>query len=92
VQLIAAAGSASLVVATLGFAGSGPSRYLLLVSADGGMRWAAAVAGSRQITPGVPGSAFLVFADSSVGRWISSPNLFWITFDGGLHWFSRPFP
>ena len=53
-SLIAAASPGRLVVATGGVTGGGPFTYRLEVSADGGLRWSAAIPAPRRSTPGHP--------------------------------------
>jgi photosystem II stability/assembly factor-like uncharacterized protein len=91
-SLIAAASPGRLVVATGGVAGSGPFTYRLVVSADGGLSWSAAVTGTTQINPQAPAAAFLGFEDSRVGRWVSDERDIWTTRDGGMRWLRRAFP
>jgi photosystem II stability/assembly factor-like uncharacterized protein len=91
-SLIAAASPGRLVVATGGVTGGGPFTYRLIVSADGGLRWSAAITGTTQLNPRAPGASFLGFEDSRVGRWVSDDRDIWTTRDGGLHWLRRAFP
>jgi photosystem II stability/assembly factor-like uncharacterized protein len=91
-SLIAAASAAHLVLATGGFDGSGPVAYHLLASADGGLDWSSAVAGTMHLDPRAPAAAFLGFEDATVGRWISGPRDIWTTQDAGQHWHERAFP
>jgi photosystem II stability/assembly factor-like uncharacterized protein len=91
-NLIATASPGWLVVATGGAQGSGPFTYRLVVSADGGLRWSAAVTGTTQLNPRAPGAFFLGFEDSRVGRWISDGRDIWTTRDSGMRWLRRAFP
>jgi len=63
--------------------------YRLLASADGGLHWSAAVAGTTQLSPAAPPATFLGFEDTRAGRWLSDSRDTWITHDGGLHWVRR---
>lgn len=90
--LIGAASATHLVLATGGATGSGPFIYRLVTSADGGLRWSAAVIGSARLDPAAPAAAFLGFEDASTGRWISDGHDIWTTHDAGQHWRRLAFP
>jgi hypothetical protein len=91
-SLIAAASPGRLAVATGGAQGDGPFTYWLMVSADNGLRWSAAVTGTTHLSLQAPGATFLGFEDSRVGRWVSDDRDIWATRDGGMHWLRRAFP
>ena len=91
-SLIAAASPGRMAVATGGVQGSGLFTYRLVMSADNGLRWSAAVTGTTQINPQAPGVSFLGFEDARVGRWASVAGAIWTTRDGGTHWLRRAFP
>jgi hypothetical protein len=90
--LIAAASPQRLVLATGPTSGSGPVRYRLLVSEDGGLRWKTAVTGITQLNPQAPAVASLGFTTPRAGWWISGPHADWITSNGGLTWERQPVP
>jgi hypothetical protein len=91
-QLIAAASPTHLALATGPTTGSGPITYRLYVSADGGAHWSLAVSDPEYLDAAAPGSAFLGFEDSLVGRWVDYEEAIWTTQDGGATWARRPFP
>jgi photosystem II stability/assembly factor-like uncharacterized protein len=90
-QLIAAANPTHLALATGPTTGSGPITYTLYVSVDGGAHWSLAVSDPEYLDPAAPGSAFLGFEDSLVGRWVGFETAIWTTENGGAHWTRRPF-
>ncbi|MGA8635926.1 MAG: sialidase family protein [Candidatus Dormiibacterota bacterium] len=91
-QLIAAASPTHLALATGPTTGSGPITYTLYVSGDGGAHWSLAVSDPEYLDAAAPGSAFLGFEDSLVGRWVGFERAIWTTQDGGALWTRRPFP
>ena len=90
-ELIAAASPTHLALATGPMSGSGPITYTLYVSADGGAHWSLAVSDPEYLDAAAPGSAFLGFEDSLVGRWVGFERAIWTTQDGGALWTRRPF-
>jgi len=90
-QLIAAASPTHLALATAPMNGNGPVTYTLYVSADGGAHWSLAVSDPEYLDAAAPGSAFLGFEDSVVGRWVGFERAIWTTEDGGATWTRRPF-
>ena len=90
-QLIAAASATHLALATAPTTGFGPITYTLYVSADGGAHWSLAVSDPESLNAAAPGSAFLGFEDSLVGRWVGFEGAIWTTQDGGALWTRRPF-
>jgi len=90
-QLIAAASSTHLALTTASTTGSGPVTYTLYVSSDGGAHWSLAVRDPEYLDSAAPGSAFLGFEDSLVGRWVGFERAIWTTQDGGARWTRRPF-
>lgn len=90
-DLVAAASTRNVVVTTGPVGGEGPFAFTLAVSADGGLHWRAAVRDPEQISASSPGSAFLGFQSSTVGRWVGFPRTIWTTADGAAHWYPRAF-
>jgi photosystem II stability/assembly factor-like uncharacterized protein len=88
---IAAASPTHLAVATGPVSGSGPVTYTLYTSGDGGAHWVLAVSDPGVLDSAAPGSAFLGFEDSLVGRWVGSQGAIWTTHDGGVRWSKRLF-
>jgi hypothetical protein len=89
--LLAAASPTTLAVSTGATGGSGAFTAQLLVTTDAGRHWTAAATETQQIPQaGVP--AWLGFATSQTGTWISGPHSIWTTNDGGLHWTRTQFP
>jgi hypothetical protein len=91
IQLLAAASPTHLALATAPSGGSGPITYTLYVSTDSGAHWVLTVSDAEVLDSAAPGSAFLGFEDSSVGRWVGYEGAIWTTDDGGVHWVRRPF-
>jgi photosystem II stability/assembly factor-like uncharacterized protein len=89
--LLAAASPTTLAVSTAATGGNGAFTAQLLVTTDAGRHWITAATETQQILQaGVP--AWLGFATSQAGAWISGPHSVWITKDGGLHWTRTQFP
>jgi photosystem II stability/assembly factor-like uncharacterized protein len=90
-SLIAAASPTHFALATAPTTGSGPLTYTLYVSADGGAHWSLAVSDPEYLDAAAPGSAFLGFEDSLVGRWVGFEGAIWTTENAGALWTRRPF-
>jgi hypothetical protein len=91
-EVIAAASPTHLALGTGPITGSGSVTYTLYVSTDAGSHWALAVSDPEVLDVAGPGSSFLGFEDSSVGRWVGFEGAIWTTDDGGAHWTRRLFP
>lgn len=91
-EVIAAASPTHLALGTGPITGSGSVTYTLYVSTDAGSHWALAVSDPEVLDVAGPGSSFLGFEDSSVGRWVDFEGAIWTTDDGGAHWTRRLFP
>lgn len=91
-QLITAADSNHLAVATGLVGGSGTITYELDASTDGGIHWSVAITDRETVTTAAPPTAFLGFQSVMTGRWVQTGNAIWTTSDGGAHWVRRGFP
>jgi photosystem II stability/assembly factor-like uncharacterized protein len=87
---VAAAGPATIAVASGGVNGNGSTTARLLMTTDGGRNWTTAATDTQHLSEGnlITGTApaWLDFETPLVGHWLADPHGIWTTTDGGRHW------
>jgi len=82
---VAAAGPATIAVASGTTGGNGSYTAHLLVTTDRGQHWETAATDIQDLTNG-SSPEWLGFETPLIGQWLTDPHAIWITTDGGTHW------
>jgi photosystem II stability/assembly factor-like uncharacterized protein len=84
--LVAAAGPATIALASGPSGGNGKYTTTLVLTTDGGRQWVTAATDPQDLGNGADVPAAVSFETPLAGQWLGDAHGIWTTADGGLHW------